>query len=141
MIEAQKEFLEEFDKKYYRMRNFLLTIIGILLSVFAGNMYLSGKNQGKLEANMIELQGRTITLWKESMPIWFNNGITKLYTTNTEKIVSRLSNDPVMLADIKKYDNELNETVEALTNMLIQSRGGTTATTRNIEFKSNGGSQ
>ena len=79
-------------------------------------------------------QGRKIdVLWSESMPIWLNRGITKLYTLNTEKIVARLTNDPKMIEDIAKYDVELNQNVEMLMNAISESRGGNTGKTRSLK--------
>lgn len=102
----------------------------IAITVMSVNFYIQ-----KLQGDKINV------LWKESMPIWLSEGLTKLYTINNEKIISRVINDPDMLKDIKAYDDELNQNVDLLMNTLIKSRGGTTTTTRSIKATVTGGSQ
>ena len=49
MSEQQKEFLEEYDRRYFRMRALLLTLLGILLTVALslGAMNIEGMASNK----------------------------------------------------------------------------------------------
>jgi hypothetical protein len=139
MTEAQDKFLESFDKKYNRMRNTLLTIIGIVLTVFLSSIYLMGKSQGKIEANITEISNLLKLVSKDYAPAWYMKGITDLYALNTEKMAAVLAGDKQ--EEIIKINNDLKRTVEIMQNQFIQMRGGMNTTERSIENKNNGGSQ
>lgn len=127
MSEQQELFFEEYDKRYERMRNTLLAIIFMVIAALLGSWYLMGRSQGKMEAELKEITVKLSFVSGDYTPSWYMNNMTKLFNLHTEKVVATLGND---ITEIKRIDQEFQQTVEIMQNQFIRLRGGIPDITR-----------
>jgi hypothetical protein len=131
MSDEQDKFLKEYDRRYERMRNTLLGVVFILIAAILGSWYLIGKSQGKVEANINEINNSLKFVSRDYAPAWYIKGITDLYTLNTEKIVAVLNNSNQ--DEIKRIDIDFQKTVDIMQDQFILIRGGMNNTTRSVK--------
>jgi predicted transglutaminase-like cysteine proteinase len=133
MSEAQEKFLDEYDKRYERMRNTLLAIVFLILAALLGSWYLMGKSQGRMEANIEKINTSLSFVSRDYTPAWYMKGITDLYALSTKKIVMILAEDKQ--EEINKINEDLQTTVKIMQDQFIQMRGGMNDITRSATVK------
>jgi hypothetical protein len=121
MTTEQEKFLEEIDKRYTRMRNALFAIIGILISAWVVQFYLSGVRLGRLEVT-VENNIKDIDFLQENfMPFWYGDGMVKLFNIHTERIVATIGGDQ---EQVKRLDADFQRQFSVIQESIIKSREG-----------------
>ena len=133
MSEQQEKFLEEYDKRYERMRNTLFGIISIIRVALLGSWFLIGKSQGKMEANLETITVKLSFISGDYTPAWYMSDMTKLFNLHTEKVVATLNN--ANTEEIRRIDNDFNNTIRIMQDQFIRLRGGMTQTTRSLNAR------
>jgi hypothetical protein len=137
---AEEKFLESIDRKFTRMRNTMITIIAVILAAFlavgAEQLFRIGAIDKQVTINTDLLH----FVAKDYMPMMYMSDMTKLYTLHTEKVVAVLKGNSLMSDEVRRIDTDFENTIQIMQNLLIQTRGGVTNTTRSIKPQTQGGS-
>lgn len=114
------------EKKF----NLIIWIIGIILtailSVGSVQLVSFGSVKKTVEQNDILLK----FISKDYMPAWYGASMIKLMNLHTEKVIAVIKGANEV--EIKKIDDDFEQTIKIIENNFIQMRGGMTDIQRNL---------